>query len=168
MEAVKPFYARFLNTFPDIEALANAQEDVLLKTWEGLGYYNRVRNMQKAAIQVMEEHQGEFPKEYEKIRALTGIGDYTAGAIASFAFGIPKPAVDGNVLRVYSRLIASYEDIMKASVRERAAEELEDWIPVKEASDFNQGLIELGATICGPNGAPKCEACPLRELAWWI
>ena len=163
VEAVKPFYARFLNTFPDIEALANAQEDVLLKTWEGLGYYNRVRNMQKAAIQVMEEHQGEFPKEYEKIRALTGIGDYTAGAIASFAFGIPKPAVDGNVLRVYSRLIASYEDIMKASVRERAAEELEDWIPVKEASDFNQGLIELGATICGPNGAPKCEACPLRE-----
>lgn len=163
VEAVKPFYARFLQTFPTIEALAAAEEDLLLKTWEGLGYYNRVRNMQKAAQQIMQEYQGEFPNEYEKIRGLTGIGDYTAGAISSFAFDIPTPAVDGNVLRVYSRLIASYEDIMKASVRERAAEEIEDWIPVKAASDFNQGLIELGATVCVPNGAPKCESCPLQK-----
>lgn len=163
VEAVKPFYARFLQTFPTIEDLANAEEDLLLKTWEGLGYYNRVRNMQKAAQQLMQEYQGEFPREYEQIRGLTGIGDYTAGAISSFAFGIPKSAVDGNVLRVYSRLVASYEDIMKASVRERAAQELEDWIPTKEASDFNQGLIELGATVCGPNGAPKCELCPLKN-----
>lgn len=163
VEAVKPFYARFLQTFPTIEDLANAEEDLLLKTWEGLGYYNRVRNMQKAAQQLMQEYQGEFPREYEQIRGLTGIGDYTAGAISSFAFGIPKPAVDGNVLRVYSRLVASHEDIMKASVRERAAQELEDWIPTKEASDFNQGLIELGATVCGPNGAPKCELCPLKN-----
>ena len=162
VEAVKPFYARFLKVFPTIESLANAEEDLLLKTWEGLGYYNRVRNMQKAAKQVMEEYQGIFPDEYEKIRGLTGIGDYTAGAIGSFAFGIPKPAVDGNVLRVYSRLLASYEDILKASVKERAAEELEDFIPEKEASDFNQGLIELGATVCVPNGAPKCEICPLQ------
>ena len=163
VEAVKPFYARFLQTFPSIEDLANAEEDLLLKTWEGLGYYNRVRNMQKAAQQVMQEYQGEFPREYEQIRGLTGIGDYTAGAISSFAFGIPKPAVDGNVLRVYSRLVASYEDIMKAGVRERAAQELEDWIPTKEASDFNQGLIELGATVCVPNGAPKCDECPLQK-----
>ena len=163
VEAVKPFYARFLKTFPTIEALANVEEDLLLKTWEGLGYYNRVRNMQKAAMQVMQEYHGAFPCTYEQIRGLTGIGDYTAGAISSFAFGIPKPAVDGNVLRVYSRLIASYEDIMKAYVKERAAQELEDWIPVKEASNFNQGLIELGATVCVPNGAPKCEECPLKE-----
>ncbi len=162
VEAVKPFYARFLETFPTIADLANAEEDLLLKTWEGLGYYNRVRNMQKAARQVMLEYRGEFPQEYEQIRGLTGIGDYTAGAIASFAFGIPKPAVDGNVLRVYSRLVASYEDIMKNTVRERAAQEIEDFMPQKEASDFNQGLIELGATVCGPNGAPKCELCPLR------
>lgn len=163
VEAVKPFYARFLQNFPTIDALANAEEDLLLKTWEGLGYYNRVRNMQKAALQVMSDYHGEFPSEYEKIRSLTGIGDYTAGAISSFAFGVPKPAVDGNVLRVYSRLIASYEDIMKASVRERAAEEIEDWIPAKAAGDFNQGLIELGATVCVPNGAPKCDSCPLKE-----
>jgi A/G-specific adenine glycosylase len=131
--------------------------------WEGLGYYNRVRNMQKAAIQVVTEHGGEFPVTYEQIRNLTGIGDYTAGAISSFAYGIPKPAVDGNVLRVYSRLTGSYEDIMKASLREQVAQELEDWMPRDAASDFNQGLIELGAMICAPNGAPKCENCPLAN-----
>lgn len=163
VEAVKPFYERFLNAFPTIEALANAREDELLKMWEGLGYYNRVRNMQKAAIQVVTEHGGEFPMTYEQIRNLTGIGDYTAGAISSFAFGIPKPAVDGNVLRVYSRLTGSYEDIMKASLREQVAQELEDWMPRDAASDFNQGLIELGAMVCVPNGAPKCENCPIAE-----
>ena len=164
VEAVKPYYARFLNAFPTIEDLANAEEDKLLKMWEGLGYYNRVRNMQKAAQQVMIDYHGEFPAEYEEIRELTGIGNYTAGAIASFAFGIPKPAVDGNVLRVISRLTASYEDIMKANVRERVEEELEEVIPEKAASDFNQGLIELGAIVCVPNGAPKCGECPLRHL----
>lgn len=164
VEAVKPYYARFLNTFPMIETLANAEEDLLLKMWEGLGYYNRVRNMQKAAIQVMQEYDGEFPQDYEAIRNLTGIGNYTAGAIASFAFGIPKPAVDGNVLRVISRLTASYDDIMKASVRERVEEELEEVIPKDAASDFNQGLIELGAIVCVPNGAPKCFECPLSHL----
>ena len=163
VEAVKPFYERFLNAFPTIEALANAEEDKLLKMWEGLGYYNRVRNMQKAAIQLVQEHDGEFPIDYEKIRALTGIGDYTAGAISSFAFGIPKPAVDGNVLRVYSRLTGSYEDIMKASLREQVAQEFEDIMPSDAASDFNQGLIELGAIVCGPNGEPKCEICPLSD-----
>lgn len=164
VEAVKPYYARFLNAFPTIAELANAKEDVLLKMWEGLGYYNRVRNMQKAALQMMEKYQGEFPKDYESIRNLTGIGNYTAGAIASFSFGIPKPAVDGNVLRVISRLTASYEDIMKASVRERVEEELEELIPQDAASDFNQGLIELGAIVCVPNGAPKCSECPLAHL----
>ncbi len=164
VEAVKPYYARFLNAFPTIADLADAKEDLLLKMWEGLGYYNRVRNMQKAAQQVMIDYDGEFPNKYEEIRKLTGIGNYTAGAIASFAFGIPKPAVDGNVLRVISRLTASYEDIMKAGVRECVEAELEELIPSDAASDFNQGLIELGAIVCVPNGAPKCGECPLAHL----
>ena len=124
VEAVKPYYARFLKAFPTIADLAGADEDLLLKMWEGLGYYNRVRNMQKAAKQVMVDFHGQFPHTYEEIRSLTGIGNYTAGAIASFAYGIPKPAVDGNVLRVISRLTASEEDIGKASVRERMEEAL--------------------------------------------
>lgn len=164
VEAVKPYYARFLETFPGVEELANADEELLLKMWEGLGYYNRVRNMQKAAQQIVTQYAGEFPQDYEEIRGLTGIGNYTAGAIASFAFGIPKPAVDGNVLRVVSRLSASYEDIMKASVRKKVEEELEKVIPKDAASDFNQGLIELGAMVCVPNAAPKCELCPVAHL----
>ncbi len=164
VEAVKPYFARFLNAFPTIADLASAEEDVLLKMWEGLGYYNRVRNMQKAARQIMAEHDGVFPDNYEEIRNLTGIGNYTAGAIASFAFGIPKPAVDGNVLRVVSRLTASYEDIMKQSVRGQMEQELEAIIPSESASDFNQGLIELGAIVCVPNGTPKCEECPVAHL----
>ena len=164
VEAVKPYYARFLNAFPTIQALAQAEEDLLLKMWEGLGYYNRVRNMQKAAQQVMIDYNGEFPRTYEEIRNLTGIGNYTAGAISSFAFGIPKPAVDGNVLRVISRLTASYEDIMNANVRGRMEHELEELIPADAASDFNQGLIELGAIVCVPNGAPKCKECPLAHI----
>ena len=164
VEAVKPNYARFLHAFPTIRELAEAKGDLLLKMWEGLGYYNRVRNMQKAAQQVMIDYNGEFPNTYEEIRSLTGIGNYTAGAISSFAFGIPKPAVDGNVLRVISRLTASYEDIMKSSVRERVEEELEELIPTDGASDFNQGLIELGAIVCVPYGAPKCNECPLAHL----
>ena len=164
VEAVKPYYERFLKELPNVEALAEASEDKLLKLWEGLGYYNRVRNMQKAAIQIMEEHGGEFPMEFEKIRKLTGIGNYTAGAIGSFAFGISKPAVDGNVLRVVSRVTESYEDIMKQSVRTSMERALENVMPQDEACDFNQGLIELGAIVCVPNGAPKCDMCPLTHL----
>ena len=132
--------------------------------WEGLGYYNRVRNMQKAAQQIMDIHGGEFPSDFEAIRSLTGIGNYTAGAIGSFAFGIPKPAVDGNVLRVISRVTGSYDDIMKASTKTKVEEELDAVIPKDAACDFNQGLIELGAIVCVPNGAPKCEVCPLAHL----
>lgn len=164
VEAVKPYYARFLSELPTIQELAEAEEDKLLKLWEGLGYYNRVRNMQKAAQQIMTEYDGEFPSTYEEIRNLTGIGNYTAGAISSFAFGIPKPAVDGNVLRVISRITENYDDIMKASVRTRVEEELEQVIPEDAASDFNQGLIELGAIVCVPNGAPKCAECPVAHL----
>lgn len=163
VEAVKPYYARFLQELPDIRALAEAKEDKLLKLWEGLGYYNRVRNMQEAARQIMLDYQGEFPCEYEEIRKLKGIGNYTAGAISSFAFGIPKPAVDGNVLRVLSRITGSDEDIMKQSVRKRFEEQLQCVIPADTASDFNQGLIELGAIVCVPNGEPKCLECPVRD-----
>lgn len=164
VEAVKPFYARFLEALPTVSELANVEEDKLLKLWEGLGYYNRVRNMQKAAQQIMVEHGGEFPRDFEAIRGLTGIGNYTAGAISSFAFGIPKPAVDGNVLRVISRITGSYDDIMKASTKTKVEEQLSEVIPEDAACDFNQGLIELGAIVCVPNGAPKCEECPLAHL----
>ncbi|MBO5461519.1 MAG: DNA/RNA nuclease SfsA [Ruminococcus sp.] len=164
VEAVKPYYERFLNTFPDVAALAEASEDLLLKMWEGLGYYNRVRNMQAAAQQIVNDHEGRFPQEYEAIRSLKGIGSYTAGAISSFAYGIPKPAVDGNVLRVVSRILASEDDIMKASVRSYMEKAIEEVIPKDAASDFNQALIELGAIVCVPNGEPKCEICPVGHL----
>ena len=164
VEAVKPYYERFLKRLPTVRDLAEAEEDVLLKLWEGLGYYNRVRNMQKAARQIMIDHNGKFPKTYEEIRALKGIGSYTAGAISAFAYGIPKPAVDGNVLRVISRLMGSREDIMKQSVRKKIEEALEHVIPEGEASDFDQGLIELGALVCVPNGEPHCGECPLSHL----
>ena len=164
VEAVKPFYERFLRELPSIKALADASEEKLLKLWEGLGYYNRVRNMQKAAQQIVSEYQGEFPRSFEEIRGLSGIGNYTAGAIASFAFDIPKPAVDGNVLRVVSRLTENYEDIMSQKVRTAMEDKLEQVMPKHAAGDFNQGLIELGAMVCVPNGAPKCEVCPLSHL----
>ena len=164
VEAVKPFYDRFLKELPTVKDLAEAEEDKLLKLWEGLGYYNRVRNMQKAAVQVMEEFHGEFPKTYEEVLSLSGIGNYTAGAICSFAYGIPKPAVDGNVLRVISRVIASGEDIMKPAVRTKIEYMLDGVIPKDSASDFNQGLIELGALICTPKGLAKCEKCPLGSV----
>ncbi len=164
VEAVKPYYERFLEAFPDVAALAEAEEDKLLKMWEGLGYYNRVRNMQKAAQQVMTEHNGRFPQSYDEILKLSGIGNYTAGAISSFAYGIAKPAVDGNVLRVVSRLLASDADIMKASTRAQMERLIEEVIPIDAAADFNQGLIEIGAIVCVPNGEPKCEICPVAHL----
>ena len=163
VEAVKGYYDRFLKALPTVKDLAEAEEDKLLKLWEGLGYYNRVRNMQKAAQQIMVDHEGIFPDTYEEILQLKGIGNYTAGAISAFAYGIPKPAVDGNVLRVISRITGSYEDIMKQSVRKKIENTLEQVIPSDAASDFNQGLIELGAIVCVPNGEPKCEECPVKE-----
>lgn len=163
VEAVKPYYDRFLRELPTVEALAEAEEDKLLKLWEGLGYYNRVRNMQKAAKQIMVDYHGEFPHTYEEIRSLTGIGNYTAGAVSSFAYGIPKPAVDGNVLRVITRITGDDSDIMKQSTRKRIEEELSKIIPKDAAGDFNQGLIELGAIVCVPNGEPRCRACPAYE-----
>ncbi len=161
VEAVKPFFERFLKALPNVKSLAECPEDELLKLWEGLGYYNRVRNMQKAARTVMEQYGGEFPADYEKLLSLPGIGHYTAGAIGSIAFNIPMPAVDGNVLRVLSRVKASYDDILKQSVKSNMEKEVQKIIPADRAGDFNQALIELGAIVCVPNGKAKCEICPL-------
>lgn len=160
VEAVKRYYARFMEALPDVKSLAEVEEDKLLKLWEGLGYYNRVRNMQKAARQIMVDYDGTFPQTYEEIRSLTGIGNYTAGAISSFSYGLACPAVDGNVLRVITRITADDGDIMKQSTRKRIEEKLKQVIPEEHAGDFNQGLIELGAIVCVPNGEPKCEECP--------
>ncbi len=162
VEAVKPYYERFLNILPDIPSLAGAKEDILLKLWEGLGYYNRVRNMQKAAKVIMEQYGGRMPEEYEQLLALPGIGSYTAGAIASIVFGKKVPAVDGNVLRVVSRLRMDEEDILNASVKKRVEGELGEAMSEKRPGDFNQAMMELGATVCVPNGMAKCGQCPLR------
>ncbi len=164
VEAVKPYYARFLETLPTLSHLAACEEDVLLKLWEGLGYYNRVRNMQKAAQEVVASYDGELPADYEALRSLKGIGNYTAGAIASIAYGIAVPAVDGNVLRVMMRLTADDSDIMKQSVKSRVENQLLPIIPPDAAGAFNQALMELGATVCVPNGAPLCESCPCASL----
>lgn len=171
VEAVKGYYERFLQRLPDIKALAECPEDELLKLWEGLGYYNRVRNMQKAAVQIMKENDGHFPDTFEAIRELPGIGEYTAGAISSIAFHQNEPAVDGNVMRVAARLQNSNEDILNTRTKkkvtshvketlEESSKTLMDWNP----GDFNQALIELGALLCLPNGAPKCDACPIRSI----
>lgn len=169
VEAVKPYFDRFIRELPDVKALAECPEDKLLKLWEGLGYYNRVRNLKIAANQILEEYDGVIPGEYEELRKLKGIGNYTAGAIASIAYGRAVPAVDGNVLRVISRVTADDSDIMKQSVRSNMEEKLcelmnemgqEELVP----SIFNQALMELGATVCLPNGAPRCDMCPWHDL----
>lgn len=162
VEAVKPYFERFITELPDIPALAECPEKKLMKLWEGLGYYNRVRNMQQAAVTVTEEYNGKLPASYEELLTLKGIGSYTAGAIASIAYGIPVPAVDGNVLRVISRITESREDIMKQSVRRHMEDQLKVIMPEDSPGDFNQALMELGATVCVPNGPAKCEECPVK------
>ena len=164
VEAVKPYYDRFLQSLPDIESLAAVEEESLLKLWEGLGYYNRARNLRKAAQILVSEYDGKMPDEFEKIEALPGIGSYTAGAIASIAFGKAHPAVDGNVLRILARLRADDRDILDAKVKRSVEEELRGVMPKDRPGDFNQALMELGAMVCIPNGAPKCENCPWNAL----
>ena len=148
---------------PPWRTLANCDDDALHKLWEGLGYYSRVRNLKKAAQVIQERYNGQFPGEYDAVLALPGIGEYTAGAVCSIAFDLPVPAVDGNVLRVFSRLTDDPSPIdlpaVKASVRERLAA-----IYPKEAGDFTQALMELGATVCGPNRKPECGNCPCRKI----
>ena len=164
VEAVKPYFERFITELPDVPALAACPEKKLMKLWEGLGYYNRVRNMQQAAVTVTEEYGGKLPESYEALLSLKGIGSYTAGAIASIAYGIAVPAVDGNVLRVISRITESREDIMKQSVRQRMERDIGEIIPSDRPGDFNQALMELGAVVCVPNGPARCGDCPVREF----
>lgn len=164
VEAVKGYYDRFMSTLPTIYDLADAEEDVLLKLWEGLGYYNRVRNLQKAAQIVVNEYDGQLPKDYVNLTSLPGIGSYTAGAIASIAYGQRLPAVDGNVLRVLSRLRKDDRDILDAKVKKSVEEELAYYMPEDQAGNFNQALMELGAMVCLPGGEPKCSECPWELL----
>lgn len=161
VEAVKPYYARFMESLPTVRALAEVSEEKLLKLWEGLGYYSRARNLQKAAKTVMEQYEGKLPHSYDALRKLSGIGDYTAGAIASIAFDCRVPAIDGNVLRVLARVLGSYDDIALQQTKKKWQELLLPCVP-KDAGDFTQALIELGATVCVPNGEARCEACPMR------
>lgn len=160
VEAVKEYYIRFLKAFPDIDMLAQADEDHLLKMWEGLGYYNRARNLQKAARIIVEQLNGSFPSKYQELLKLPGIGEYTAGAVASISFSEPVAAVDGNVLRVISRITENYEDIAKASTKKQIKMQLEQVYPKVAPGIFTQSLIELGALICVPGGTPKCDLCP--------
>ncbi|MCI6552476.1 MAG: A/G-specific adenine glycosylase [Lachnospiraceae bacterium] len=164
VEAVKPYFDRFIRRVPDIETLAGLEEEKLVKLWEGLGYYSRVRNLQKAARMVMEEHGGRLPSAYDDLLKLPGIGSYTAGAVASIAYGQAVPAVDGNVLRVLSRLRMDEGDILSPKTRARIEKELARIMPEDRPGDFNQALMELGATVCLPNGQPRCGECPWESF----
>ena len=163
VEAVKGYYTRFLEALPTTEALATCDDDTLHKLWEGLGYYSRVRNLKKAAQVIMQEHNGQFPQDYSAIRALPGIGDYTAGAICSICFDLPTPAVDGNVLRLIARLTDDHTPIDLPARKKEVQAALAEIYP-KDAGDFTQALMELGATLCGPNRPPQCEDCPCRNF----
>ena len=162
--AVLGYYARFMEALPTVAHLAQVEEDVLLKLWQGLGYYNRARNLQKAARQIMERHGGQFPSSYQEILALPGVGEYTAGAIASIAFGQAVPAVDGNVLRVITRITGDTGDITRPETKKRVRQLLLDTMPRNLPGAYNQALMELGALVCLPNGAPDCARCPVQAF----
>lgn len=164
VEAVKPYFERFMRELPRIQDLAECEEERLLKLWEGLGYYNRVRNMQETAKTVMEEFAGELPSDYGELLKLKGIGSYTAGVVASIAYHQPVPAVDGNVLRVITRVAEDSSDIMKQSVKTEIEKRLAEIIPADHAGQFNQALMELGAIVCLPNGQPLCGKCPWQSF----
>ncbi len=162
VDTVIPYFKRFIERFPTVEALADAPEQDVLKCWEGLGYYSRARNLQAAAKQVKELHGGQVPDDRAAVFALKGVGPYTAGAILSIAFNKPEPAVDGNVMRVLSRYFLIEEDIMKGSTRALMEGLVTELIPEGRASDFNQALMELGALVCTPK-SPHCLTCPVME-----
>ena len=163
VEAVKGYYVRFLEVLPTVETLASCDDDTLNKLWEGLGYYSRVRNLKKAAGVILRQYGGKFPQKYEDVIALPGIGEYTAGAVCSICFDLPTPAVDGNVLRVAARLQNDNTPIDLPARKKWVQQALAEVYP-KEAGDFTQALMELGATVCGPNRKPMCEACPCQEF----
>lgn len=162
VDTVIPYFLRFIEQFPTIEALAFAKEKKVLKAWEGLGYYSRVRNLQEAVREVAEHYGGVVPNTKDEISQLKGVGPYTAGAILSIAYGVAEPAVDGNVLRVFSRLMASYEDISKQKTRKNTEKILYEVISKENPSSFNQGIMELGALICTPT-SPSCTICPVQR-----
>ncbi len=163
VEAVKGYYGRFLQQLPNLRSLAEADDELLHKLWEGLGYYSRVRNLKKAAQQIVTTYDGVFPERYEDVLALPGIGTYTAGAVCSIAFGQPTPAVDGNVLRVTARVLADATPIQQPAFKKRITQALQAVYPA-QAGQFTQALMELGATVCGPNRVPDCENCPCRSF----
>ena len=163
VEAVKGYYRRFLDALPTIASLANADDELLHKLWEGLGYYSRVRNLKKAAQAIMQRYGGVFPEKYEDVLALPGIGAYTAGAICSISFGQKRAAVDGNVLRVVSRLTENDTPIDSPAYKKQVQLALEEIYP-DDAGGFTQALMELGATVCGPNWKPRCGECPCRDF----
>ncbi|MGI6212042.1 MAG: A/G-specific adenine glycosylase [Anaerovoracaceae bacterium] len=164
VEAAIGYYERFLKELPEIRDLAAADERQYLKLWEGLGYYSRIRNMHKAAVKVMEDFNGELPSEPAELESLPGIGHYTACAIASIAFGRRTPAVDGNLLRVFSRLTLYADELRSAAARKDAEHYYDALFPAERPGDFNQALMDLGATICLPNGTPHCADCPWKSL----
>lgn len=164
VSAVIPYYERFLAALPAVEDLAACDDDRLMKLWQGLGYYSRARNLKKAAQIIVSRFGGVFPSDLSDLLSLPGVGEYTAGAIRSIAFGIPSPAVDGNVLRVWTRINGDFSDIAAEETKRVCREQLETLIPRDDASRYTQGLMELGATVCLPNGAPECGACPAAEF----
>ena len=164
VEAVMDYYRRFLAALPTVEALAAADEETLLKLWEGLGYYNRARNLQKAAQVILTQHGGVFPNTYDAIRALPGVGPYTAGAIGSICFDLPTPAVDGNVLRVYTRFLEDGANIDKQATKAAVEAALRPLYAQGNCGALTQALMELGACVCLPNGAPQCASCPLEHV----
>ncbi len=164
VSAALPYYERWMEQLPTLAELAACPEDRLGKLWEGLGYYSRVRNLQKAARLVMEEYGGQLPADYHQLMKLPGIGEYTAGAIASISFGLPAPAVDGNVLRVFSRLYADGGNILDPGTKRAFTQRVMEHQPANAPGDYNQALMELGALVCLPTGQPLCGECPLRQL----
>ena len=164
VSAVIPYFERFMAELPDAAALATVPEERLLKLWEGLGYYSRVRNLHRAAVLLCEEYGGELPADYDRLLALPGVGEYTAGAVASIAFGLPVPAVDGNVLRVIARVRKDERCISEDKVKKAVEKDLWEVIPTDRPGDFNQAMMEIGACVCIPNGAPHCEECPLQQI----
>ena len=167
VKVVIPYYWRFISAFPTVEALAAAPLDDVLKLWEGLGYYSRARNLHRAANIIVSEHGGELPSDVPALRELPGIGPYTAGAIASIAFGRPVPLLDGNVIRVFARLLDLDEDISRSATREKLWRVADDWLPAGDAGAYNQALMELGQRVCRPQN-PQCGECPIRShcRAW--
>ncbi len=163
VEAVKPYFSRFITALPTISALAAVPEEELLKLWEGLGYYSRARNLKRAAEKIMAEHSGLLPADFNLLLALPGIGRYTAGAISSIAYGKRVPAVDGNALRIIMRLLACHDDILKEKTRRQVETWLLDILP-PDSGAFNQALMDLGASVCLPKKAAKCPDCPLKQL----